>query len=106
MSFSSQATVSSTLVTLRFGYWSFVKAPAVNSRWRYDNGEAEERAPKVYKRRRINESEDKERQNLSADYENDGYIPLPPLKVSNRPINLGEGTRSQTHLVNIESKRY
>ncbi len=60
----------------------------------------------MYKRRRINEREDEERQDLPTDYENDGYIPLPPLKVSNRPVNLGEGTRSLTHLVSIESKRY
>ncbi len=60
----------------------------------------------MYKCRQINESEDEERQDLPADYENDGYIPLPPLKVSNRPVNLGKGTRSLTHLVSIESKRY
>ncbi len=106
MSFSSQATINSSLVTLRFGYWSFVKAPAVNSCQRYDDSEDEERAPKVYKRRQINESEQEERQDLPADYENGGYIPLPLLKVSNCLVNLGEGTRSLTHLVSIESKRY
>ncbi len=60
----------------------------------------------MYKRRRINKSEDEERQDLRADYENDGYIPLPPLKVSNRPLNLGKETRSLTYLVSIKSKRY
>ncbi len=60
----------------------------------------------MYKRRQINESEDEERQDLPADYENGGYILLSSLKVSNRPINQGEGTRSLTHLVSIESKRY
>ncbi len=60
----------------------------------------------MYKRRRINESEDEERQDLLVDYENDGYILLLPLKISNRLVNLGKGTRSLTHLVSIESKRF
>ncbi len=106
MSFCSQATVSSSLVTLRFGYWLFLKVLAVNSYRQYDDSEDEESAPKVYKRRQINVSRDEERQNLSIDYENNGYIPFLPLKVSNCPINLGEKTRSLTYLVSIELKKY
>lgn len=60
----------------------------------------------MYKLRQINESEDEERQDLSADYEDDGYISLPLLKVSNRPINLGEKRRNLTYLISIKSKRY
>ncbi len=60
----------------------------------------------MYKRRQINENEDEERQDFPSDYENDGYIPLPSLKVSNRPVNLDEGTKSLIYLVSIESKRY
>ncbi len=60
----------------------------------------------MYKRRQINESEDDERQDLLAHYKNDGYISFPFLKVSNRLLNLGEGTRSLTDLLSIESKRY
>lgn len=60
----------------------------------------------MYKHRHINESEDEDRQDLPADYENDRYIFLPPLKLSNRPVNLGEEMRSLTHLVSIESKKY
>ncbi len=106
MSFSSQVTVSSSLVTIRFGYQSFVKAPAVNSRWRYNDSEDQERVPKVYKRRQINESEDEERQDLPVDYENGGCILLPPLKISNCLVNLSEETRSLIYLVSIESKKY
>ena len=106
MSFSSQAIVSSSLVILRSGYWSFVKAPAVNFCWRYDDSEDEERVSKVYKRRQINESEDEKRQDLPVDYENDGYISIPPLKVSNCLVNLGKRMRSLTYLISIELKRY
>ncbi len=60
----------------------------------------------MYKRWRINKSEDDKRQDLLADYENGRYIPFPPLKVLNRPVNLDDGTKSLTHLVSIESKRY
>ncbi len=60
----------------------------------------------MYKRRQINESKDEERQDLSANYENGRYIPLPPLKILNRPVNLGERTRSLTYLVSIKSKKY
>lgn len=71
------------------------------------NGEDKKKAPKVYKRRQINESSNEEKQNLPVDYENDGYIPLPsPFKVSNCLVNLGEGTRNLTYLVSIESKKY
>lgn len=82
-----------------------MKPPAVNKRQRFDDSENEERTPKVYKHQRIDESEDEERQGL-ADYESDGYIPLPlpPLsKEPNRPSNLGKGTRSLTHLISIQS---
>ncbi len=78
----------------------------VNSCRRYDDSEHEERAPKVYKCWRINKSEDEEKQDLPKDYENDGYIPLPFLKLLNCLVNLGKGTKSLTHLVSIESKRY
>ncbi len=60
----------------------------------------------MYKRRQMNESEDKEKQDLPAEYKNIRYIPLLFLKVSNHLINLGKETRSLTHLVSIESKRY
>ncbi len=60
----------------------------------------------MYKRRQINENEDEKKQDLPADYKNGGYILFPPLKISNCPVNLGEGRRSLTHLVSIESKRY
>lgn len=46
-------------------------------------------ARKVYKRWQINEIEDKKRQDLLAD-ENDRYILLLSIKVSNRLINLGK----------------
>lgn len=64
------------------------------------------RAAKVYKQQQINEYEDEKRQNLLADYENDGYIPLFPLKISNYSVNLGEKIRSLTYLVNIKSIIY
>lgn len=54
----------------------------------------------------MNESEDKEKQNLPADDENDGYISFFSLKIINRPVNLGKGMRSLTYLVNIKSKKY
>ena len=106
MSFSTQVTVSSSLVTLGFGYWSFIKIPAVNFYQKYNDCENEERVSEVYKRRQINESDFEEKQDLIADYESDRYIPLLSLKVLSRPVNLGERTRSLTHLVNIESKKY
>lgn len=56
----------------------------------------------IYNRRQINESEDEERQDLLVDYENDRYILLLPLKVSNRLLNLGEGTKNLVHLVSKE----
>lgn len=71
-----------------------------------DDSKDEERAPKIYKHRQINKSEDKERQDLLADYKNDGYILFPPPKVSNRLLNLGDGIKSMTYLINIELKRY
>ena len=54
----------------------------------------------------MNNNEDEKRQDLPANYENDGYISLLLLKVSNCPINLGKKMRNLTYLVNIESKRY
>ncbi len=78
----------------------------INSSRRYDDSENKKRKLKVYKCRQINESEDEEKQDLPADYENGRYIPLPPLKVSNRLINLGKRTKSLTYLVSIKSKRY
>lgn len=54
----------------------------------------------------MNESEDEERQNLSADYENDKYIFFPLVKISNCSVNLGKRTKSLTHLVSIELKKY
>lgn len=59
----------------------------------------------MYKRRELNKSEDKERQDVPADYENDRYISFPPLKVSNCLVNLGKETRSLTYLISIKSKR-
>ena len=49
MSFSSQAIIDNSLITLRFDYWSFVKALVVNFYSWYDDSENEERASKVYK---------------------------------------------------------
>ncbi len=60
----------------------------------------------MYKYQQINESEDKDKQDLLVDYKKDGHIPLLPLKVSNRLVNLSKGTKSLTHLVSIESKGY
>ena len=60
----------------------------------------------MYKHQQINESGDEERQDLLADYENDRYIPLYFLKVSNCLVNLGKETKSLTHLINIELKKY
>ncbi len=47
----------------------------------------------MYKCRQINESEDKERQNLPADYENDRYIPLLPFKVIKSSSKHGQGDK-------------
>lgn len=107
MSFSNQATVSSSLVIKIWLLIMCIKVLVVNSCQQYDDSEDEKKAPKVYKHWQINENKDEERQDLSADYENDGYILFPPpFKVSNRPVNLDKGTRSLTHLVSIESKKY
>ena len=59
----------------------------VNSCQQYDNSEDKEKVPKVYKRQQINKSEDKKKQNLLIDNKNNGYISLPPLKVSNCLVN-------------------
>ena len=61
------------------------------------------KAPRGQKRPRFDESENEESQGF-IDHENDEYIPFLaafPRRESNRPSNLGEGTKSLTHLVSI-----
>ncbi len=79
-------------------------------RQQFEDSKSEETEPRISKRQRVNVYDDKE--GLSLDeYEGEGedigYIPLlfvalpPPRKKSNRPIDMGEGTRSLNHLVCI-----
>lgn len=81
---------------------SFSSQALSSKRQRFDDSENEERAREhPTKRKRIDWSEDQERED-SADYDSEGYVPLPPNpKVTDRPSNLGAGTRSVTHLVSI-----
>lgn len=77
---------------------------------------SDEIKPKRSKRQRLDERNDKERNNLDEDkgeIEDTRYI-LPPFisfsplpqKVSNRPSDLGKGTRSLNHLICIPKIYY
>ena len=60
------------------------------------------------KRPQFDDSENEKSQRF-IDYESDRYISLPPTlpqRESNCPSNLGEGTRSLIHLVNISKNQY
>ena len=77
------------MVTLGFSYWWFIKVSIVNSHWHYDDNNNKKRTSKIYKYQQIYECEDEEKQNLPADYENNGYIHslffFKNIKLSSKP---------------------
>ncbi len=109
MSFSSQRTVCYLID--QFNYWLlivYIKTSVGLKRQLFDDSDSEERAPRVYKRLRIDVSDDEEQDLDKYEGEVDGYVPLPtapppppPHKESNRLLDLDEGTRSLIHLVCI-----
>lgn len=88
-----------------------MKTPALLKRQRFEESGSDETEPKGSKRQRLDERDDEEGNSLDEDegeiegarYVPPPFVPLPPLprKVSNRPSDLGEGTRSLNHLVCI-----
>lgn len=106
MSFFSETTVNNSLVTRIWLLIICIKASTVTSCHCYDDSKYEKRAFKVYKLRRINKTENEERQDLPVNYKNNRYISFSLLKISNRPVNLGERMRSLIYLVSIKSNRY
>ena len=90
--------------------------PALFKRQRFEKSGSDETEPKGSKRQRLDERDNKEGSNLDeneSEIEGARYVPPPfvflPLfsrKVSNRPSNLGEGTRSLNHLVCIPKIYY
>lgn len=112
MSFSSQRDVR--YLVDQFHYWLLIrcmKTPALLKRQRFEESGSDETEPKGLKRQRLDERDDEEGNSLDEDegeiegarYVPPPFVPLPPLprKVSNRPSDLGEGTRSLNHLVCI-----
>ncbi len=109
MSFSSQRTVCYLID--QFNYCLLIvciKTSAELKRQLFDDSDSEKRAPRVYKRLRIDESDDEEQDLDEYEGEVDEYVPLPPVflppppqKESNRSSDLDERTKSLTHLVCI-----
>ncbi len=109
MSFFSQRSVCYLID--QFNYWLIIvciKMLAGLKRQLFDNSNNEKRAPRVYKRSRIDKSNDKKQDLDKYESEIDGYVPLPPAlpapppqKESKRPSDLDKGTRSLTQLIYI-----
>ncbi len=109
MSFSSQKNVCYLIDP--FNYWLLIvclKISALLKRQLFDNSDSEERASRVYKRPRIDESDDEVQDLDNYEGKIDRYIPLPPdppspppQKESNRLSDLDEGIKSLTHLICI-----
>lgn len=80
-------------------------------RQQFEDDESDETASRVEKSQRLDERDDEEGQGLDkyeGEGEGDRYVslpfitPLPPQKKSNRPSDLGKGTRSLNHLLCIQ----
>ena len=117
MSISSQRDVR--YLVDQFHYWLLIrcmKTPALLKRQRFEESGSDETEPKGSKRQRLDERDNEEGNSLDEDegeIEGARYVPpplvlLPPLprKVSNRPSDLSEGTRSLNHLVCIPKIYY
>ena len=112
MSFSSQRDIR--YLVDQFYYWLLIrcmKTPALLKRQRFEESGSDETEPKGLKRQRLDERDDEEGNSLDEDegeiegarYVSPPFVPLPslPRKVSNRPSDLGKGTKSLNHLVCI-----
>ncbi len=84
----------------------YIKTPAILKHQLLDDSDSKKRIPRVYKRLRIDKSDNEEQDLDKYEGEVDGYIflpPTPPLllsqKESNRLSDLDKRTRSLTHFV-------
>ncbi len=111
MSFSSQRALR--YLVDQFQYCLLIgciKTAAVLKCQRFEDSKSKEIEPRVSKRQHVGVHDNEERLSLD-EYEGEGedvrYVPLPfvappsPRKESNRPIDIGKGTRSLNHLVCI-----
>ncbi len=112
MSFSSQRAVcylvDSTIPVL-VANWVY-KTPEMLKRQQFEDSGSNKTEPKSSKRQQLDSHDDEEGEGLDK-FESEGegkdirYVPLPfvapPQKESNRPTDMGKGTRSLNHLVCI-----
>ena len=111
MSFFSQRDVH--YLVDQFYYWlliRYMKMLAMLQRQRFENNRSDETEPRVWKRQRLDERDNEEKNGLDEDegeiegakYVSSPFIPLLlPQKMSNRPSNLGKGTKSLNHLIYV-----
>ncbi len=87
-----------------------MKTAAVLKRQRFEDSGSDVTELRGSKRQRLDVHDDEEGEGLDeieseGEREDIGYVPLtfiaPPQKESNRPTDMGEGTRSLNHLVCI-----
>ncbi len=87
-----------------------MKTPAMLKRQRFEDSGSNEMEPRGFKRQRLDAHDNNEGEGLDefegeGEGEDIGYVPLPfitpPRNGSNRPTDMGEGTRRLNHLVYI-----
>ncbi len=87
-----------------------MKTVVVLKRQRFEDSGSDVTEPRGSKRQRLDARDDEEGEDLDefeseGEREDIGYVPLPfvapPQKESNRPTDMGEGTKSLNHLVCI-----